>query len=312
MHVEHLIQVELDLLTRLQQLSNYIGNTPTHLVSSVFSKKGVRIFAKKEWEQISGSVKARAAYHIVRSAIERGELHRGKTLLDASSGNTGIAYAAIARALGLKVTICLPENATQERKDLLLNYGAQVVFTSKLEGTDGAQEVALDLANTHPDLYFYADQYKNCNNWLAHYSQTAPEIYQSFPQITHFVAGLGTTGTFVGTGRKLKEYNPSIQLVALQPDFALHGLEGWKHLETAKVPGIFDPNLADMTLEVSTEEAYELIRAAHKHEDLLLSPSAAANLAGAIKVAEKLDSGTVVTILPDNADKYGEIIKKLF
>lgn len=306
------IQTDFALQTALQVVERQIGRTPLHEVKGLFSKPRVKVFAKKEWEQLSGSVKARAAFQIIQSAIYRGELHRGKTLLDATSGNTGIAYAAIGKALGIKVALCLPENASVERKHILQSLGAEIVFTSPFEGTDGAQEVALELANSRPDLYFYADQYKNDNNWKAHYQHTAPEIIQAFPQITHFVAGLGTTGTFTGVGRKLKEYNPDIQLIALQPDSALHGMEGWKHLETAVVPGIYDPHLADQFLEIDTLEAYELIKSAKAHEGLLLSPSSAANLAGAIRVAEKLDAGTVVTVFADNADKYGEVTRRLF
>lgn len=306
------IQTDIDLLTRLRQTGLEIGRTPIHRVHGLFSKKGVRIYAKKEWEQLSGSIKARAAYHIIREAIMQGELQRGKILLDATSGNTGIAYAAIAQKLGLRVTLCLPENASAERKRILQNLGATIHYTSRFEGTDGAQEVARELAETRPDLYYYADQYQNEQNWKAHYQGTAPEILESFPQITHFVAGLGTTGTFTGTGRRLKEHNPDVELVALQPDFALHGLEGWKHLETARVPGIYDAALADSHLDIDTAEAYEIIRAAKKHEGLLLSPSSAANLAGAIRVAEKLDAGVVFTVLPDNADKYAEVLQNIF
>jgi cysteine synthase B len=311
MYIEHLIQTDIDLLTRLRSVGSRIGNTPVHHVNGLFSKKGVRIYAKKEWEQLSGSVKARAAFDIIRAALESGELHRGKILLDATSGNTGIAYATIATELGLRVTLCLPENASAERKQILQSLGADIIFTSKFEGTDGAQEVALELATSRPDLYFYADQYKNDNNWKAHFRHTAPEIFGTLPHITHFVAGLGTTGTFVGTGRRLKELNPEIQLVALQPDSALHGLEGWKHLETAVVPGIYDDSLADEFLEIDTAEAYEIIKAAMRYEGLSLSPSSAANLVGALKVAEKLETGTVFTVFPDNADKYSEITSKL-
>src|SRR5258705_113197 len=220
--------------------------------------------------QLSGSVKARAAYNIIRKAIETGQLTRERTLLDATSGNTGIAYAHIASLLGIPVALCLPENASKERKEILESLGVRLILTSRFEGTDGAQQVAKELAASDPAAYFYADQYKNANNWKAHYHSTAPEIFEKLPGITHFVAGLGTTGTFVGTGRRLRELNSSIRLISLQPDFALHGLEGWKHLETAIVPEIYDPTVADGNEEVSTEEAYEIIRAAHRHDGLLL------------------------------------------
>lgn len=300
-----------ELVQSVQWLGKQIGRTPLHRITRLFNKPGVTIYAKKEWEQLSGSVKARAGYAIFKAAIESGALTRQKALLDATSGNTGIAYATIGNRLQVPVTLCLPENASAERKDILQSLGAEIIYTSRFEGTDGAQQVAKALAEEFPDKYFYADQYKNDNNWKAHYNSTALEIFEALPNITHFVAGLGTTGTFMGTGRRLKELNPAIHLTSLQPDNPLHGLEGWKHMETAIVPKIYDATLADENLEAGTEEAWEIIKAAYHYEHLLLSPSSAANLAGAIKVAERLDRGVVVTVLPDNADKYSEIIKKL-
>lgn len=299
------------LLSGVRALEAEIGHTPLYHLTRLFKRPGIEIYAKQEWLQLSGSVKARAAYNIIRHAIEKGYLNGNRTLLDATSGNTGIAYAHIARRLHIPVALCLPENASQERKDILRSLGVKLILTSRFEGTDGAQQVARSLAAEDPDRYYYADQYKNDYNWLAHYHGTAPEIFAELPGITHFVAGLGTTGTFVGTGRKLRELQPSIRLISLQPDHALHGLEGWKHLETAVVPGIYDPSIADANEEVSTDEAYALIREAWHTEGLLVSPSSAANLAGAIRIANRLDHGTVVTVLPDNADKYSEVIKKI-
>ena len=293
-------------------LASQIGHTPLISFTGIFRKEQVYLYAKKEWEQLSGSVKARAAYAIFRDAIEKGQLYEGKKLLDATSGNTGIAYARIGKILGIPVTLCLPENATTERKEILLALGAELILTSRYEGTDGAQEIARNLAEKFPDRYFYADQYKNDNNWKAHYQGTGLEILQELPDITHFVTGLGTTGSFIGTGRRLKETNSSIRLISLQPDNALHGLEGWKHLETAVIPEIYDPSLADENYEVSTEDAYDMIRRVKEVEGLLLSPSSAANLVGAIRVASRLERGLVVTLLPDNGDKYGELNKKLF
>jgi len=304
-HIDH------QLVRNVRLLGSEVGRTPLHRITNLFRKPGVAIYAKKEWMQISGSVKARAGYNIFRSAIEKGQLGGGRALLDATSGNTGIAYAYIGSRLNIPVTLCLPENASKERKEILESLGVQIIYTSRYEGTDGAQAAAKELATANPGKYFYADQYKNDNNWKAHYYTTAPEIFEALPGITHFVAGLGTTGTFVGTGRRLKEVNPAIYLVSLQPDNPLHGLEGWKHLETALVPAIYDATVADENLETGTEEAYEMIKAAWRHEGLLLSPSAAANLAGAIRVAEKIERGVVVTVFPDNADKYSEVIKKL-
>ncbi|HEU4473096.1 MAG TPA: cysteine synthase family protein [Flavisolibacter sp.] len=293
------------------RLGRQVGNTALLPLRKLVHKKGVELWAKQEWAQLSGSVKCRAAYRIILDALQTGELTEEKALLDATSGNTGIAYATLGAALGIKVVLCLPENASQERKNILSSLGAEIIYTSRFEGTDGAQEIARELASQYPDRYFYADQYRNDNNWKAHYHTTAVEIFRALPQITHFAAGLGTSGSFIGTGRRLKELNPSIQLVSFQPDAALHGLEGWKHMETAMVPAIYDPLLADSHKEVSTEDAYACLKLAAEREGLLLSPSSAANIAGALKLIEELDEGTVVTILPDNADKYGEVIKKI-
>jgi cysteine synthase B len=304
-------QTDTTLLERVRLLGSEVGHTPLHPVTRLFSKPGVSIYAKKEWEQLSGSVKARAAYNIFKNAIEKGYLSRDKILLDATSGNTGIAYATIGKRLQVPVTLCLPENASKERKEILRALGAEIIYTSRFEGTDGAQQLAKALATEYPDKYYYADQYKNDNNWKAHYHSTALEIAEALPGVTHFVAGLGTTGTFVGTGRRLKELDPRITLISLQPDSALHGMEGWKHMETAIVPAIYDDNVADDNWEIGTEEAYATLKAAYEQEGLLLSPSAAANLAGAIRVAQQLEQGTVVTIFPDNADKYSEVIHKI-
>jgi cysteine synthase B len=305
-------QEEGRLEKRIKEIGSQIGNTPVHQVSKQLYQNGkVSIFGKMEWLQLGGSIKARAAYSIIRDAIERRQLNERTILLDATSGNTGIAYAAIAREIGLKVSLCLPENASQERKEILKDLGVDIIYTSPLEGTDGSQQVAQDLVKKDPQKYFYADQYKNENNWKAHYNTTALEIVRQVPGITHFIAGLGTTGTFVGTGRRLRELKPGIKLIALQPDSALHGLEGWKHLQTAVVPRIYDDTVADEVLEVTTEESYDMIKKVNEVEGLLLSPSSAANIAGAIKIADRISEGTIVTVLPDNADKYSEVIRKL-
>ena len=311
MQINTAVNTSSHLVQAVHSLEKKIGHTPLHRITRLFAKKNITIYAKKEWMQLSGSVKARAAYNIIRRAIENGELTRQKSLLDATSGNTGIAYASIAQLLDIPVTLCLPENASPQRKEILQSLGVNLILTSRFEGTDGAQETAKAMAAEDPENYFYADQYKNPDNWKAHYYSTAPEIFDALPDITHFIAGLGTTGTFTGTGRRLRELNPSIRLISLQPDLPLHGMEGWKHLETALVPAIYDPTLADANYEVSTEEAHEIMRAAHRHEGLLLSPSSAANLAGVLKIAEKLEEGVLVTVLPDNADKYTEIIQKI-
>lgn len=300
------------LLDRVAEVEKLIGNTPLHRITA-FEKRGVEIYAKLEWQQLGGSVKARPAFNIIKQAILTGELTEEKELLDATSGNTGIAYAAIGAALGIKVSLCLPENASPERKTILKALGVTIIYTSPFEGTDGAQIKARELHQQNPEKYYYADQYANNSNWKAHYDTTAYEIFdQTNGGITHFVAGLGTTGTFTGTGRKLKELNPYIHLVALQPNSPMHGLEGWKHLETAIIPKIYDVTVADEFMEIDTFEAYQLIKEVAKKDGLLISPSAAANLLGAITVAKRIDKGIIVTMFADNSEKYGEVIKELF
>lgn len=298
---------------RIEELQHYVGNTPLFHLKNLSPNPNVEIWAKLEWQQFGGSVKARAAYRIIREAVRSGQLREGKILLDATSGNTGIAYAIFAAVAGIPLTLCVPENASKERKNVLKSLGVNVIYTSAIETTDGAQRVAKQLAETAPDKYFYADQYANPNNWKAHYKSTAPEIFaQTEGHITHFVAGLGTTGTFTGTGRRLQELNPDIQRIALQPETALHGLEGWKHLETAHTPAIYDASVADALRTVDTGSAYTFMRRAAKEEGLLLSPSSAANLAGAVQLASELDSGVIVTVFADDAAKYSEVVEHVF
>ncbi|MFZ1675930.1 MAG: cysteine synthase family protein [Saprospiraceae bacterium] len=289
-----------------------IGNTPLLLIKSLSTDR-VRIWAKAEWEQPGGSVKARAAHAIISSAIKTGQLNRNISLLDASSGNTAIAYATLLHNLGWIPTICLPSNASSERKSLLTSLGVKLILTSPLEGTDGAQEVAKELYASNPGAYFYADQYSNEANWKAHYLTTAQEIWrQTNGKITHFVAGLGTTGTFTGTGRRLKELG-DIKLIALQPNSPLHGLEGWKHLNTtAHTPAIYDPHLADETLEIDSDQAFKMIRFIADHEGLYISPSGAANLIGAIEVATGVSDGDIVTTIADTLERYKEVHKEIF
>ncbi len=298
---------------KIWRTGKLIGQTPLHEIRNVFKKPGVRIFAKLEWQQLGGSVKSRPAFNIIKKAWQEGKLGNGQHLLDATSGNTGIAYASICAALNIPVTLCLPENASEERKRILRSLGVNIVFTSRFEGTDGAQTEAKKIFREYPEQFFYADQYANINNWKAHYETTAPEIWrQTNGKITHFVAGLGTTGTFTGTGRGLRNFNAAIELIALQPDNPMHGLEGWKHLETAIVPKIYDRSVADRFLEIGTMDAYEMVRSVAHLEGMLISPSAAANLLGAIKVAEQIDSGVIVTTFADNADKYSEAMEHIF
>ncbi len=303
----HKVRQQMHLIAR------QVGNTPLYELRNVFHKPGVRLFAKLEWQQLSGSVKARAGWRIVSTALRQGLLDGRRRLLDATSGNTGIAYATFCAALGLPVTLCMPENASEARKRILRSLGAELILTSRLEGTDGAQQYAAALAAEHPDRYYHANQYANDANWQAHYHSTALEIWaQTQGQVTHFVAGLGTSGTVTGTGRRLRELKPDVEIVALQPDAPMHGLEGWKHMPTAIVPRIYDPAVHDRIVEVNTLEALEMVRRAAREEGLLIGPSSGANLAGAIKVAEQLEQGVVVTTFADTADKYAEVMNEIF
>jgi len=286
-----------------------IGNTPLLRLSRIgASHPNVEFCGKAEWLNPGGSVKDRPALEMIREAERSGELKPGQTILDATSGNTGIAYAMIAAALGYRVKLCLPASASEERKKILAAYGAELVITPGDEGSDGAILRARQIIAAEPDKYFYADQYSNPSNWRAHYKTTANEIWeQTAGRITHFVAGLGTSGTFVGTTRRLKELNPAIRCISLQPDAAFHGLEGWKHMPTAIVPPIYDAKLANANLEIETEKAYRLVKRAAREEGLLLSPSAAAALEGCFQVAKTLapdERAVMVTIFPDSGTKY--------
>ena len=286
-----------------------IGNTPLLRIGRVAAHlPNVEICAKAEWFNPGGSVKDRAGKSMVEAGLASGALHPGKTILDATSGNTGIAYAMIGAALGYPVKLFLPHSASEERKRILQAYGAELVMTPGDEGTDGAIRRVRELAAAEPEKYFYPDQYSNPANWQAHYRGTANEIWQQTEgRITHFVSALGTSGTFVGSTRRLKELNPQIRCISLQPDGPWNGLEGWKHMPTALRPKIYDDTLADENLEVSTEEAYRMVKRLAREEGLLVSPSAAAALNGCLSVAEKTPSGehaVIVTIFADSAAKY--------
>jgi len=283
-----------------------IGKTPlVRLPHFERMTPGVELYAKAEWQNPGGSVKDRAAVRMIRDGEARGALRPGLTIVDATSGNTGIAYAMVGAARGYKVRLFLPENASPERKLILRAFGAELVLTNPLEGTDGAiREVRRTVAE-HPERYFYPDQYSNESNWRAHFDTTAPEIIdQTGGRLTHFVAGLGTSGTFMGTGRALRQFNPAIKLISFQPEGPFHGLEGLKHMETAMVPAIYDPSLADEDLRVSTEAAHTMVRRLAREEGLLVGISSGAALAAALQVAGRLDRGVVVTVFPDGAEKY--------
>jgi len=286
-----------------------VGNTPLLRLDHVGRDfPNVELLGKAEWYNPGGSVKDRAASRIIAEAQRMGKLTPDKILLDSTSGNTGIAYAMIGAAQHIPITLCMPENVSPERKRILQAYGANIIYTDPGEGSDGAIRVARALAVAHPDLYYYADQYSNDANWQAHYHGTANEIWQQTEgRITHFVSMLGTSGTFVGTSRRLKELNPKIRCISLQPDSPFHGIEGAKHMATAIVPKIYDPSLADEDLGIATEDAYKMALRLAREEGLLVGISTAAAVVGSLRVAAECKNGepaVIVTILCDSGDKY--------
>jgi cysteine synthase B len=283
-----------------------IGRTPlVRLHQFERENPAVELYAKAEWQNPGGSVKDRAAARMILEGEASGQLTPNKIIIDATSGNTGIAYAMVGAARGYRVLLCLPENASPERKMILRALGAELVLTNPLEGTDGAIREARRMVAEDPERFFYPDQYNNDANWRAHYDTTGPEIInQTAGRITHFVAGLGTSGTFVGVGRRLREHDAGIQLISVQPDSPLHGLEGLKHMESAIVPGIYDPSIADEDMRVGTEEAYELTRRLAIGEGLLVGISSGAALAATLRLAKRLSDAVVVTIFCDGGEKY--------
>jgi S-sulfo-L-cysteine synthase (O-acetyl-L-serine-dependent) len=306
---ESLVQLEKSPGRAGQSVLELIGNTPLLRLSRIGSDfPNVEFYAKAEWCNPGGSVKDRPALSMIQAGLASGALRPGKTIIDATSGNTGIAYAMIGAALGYGVKLCLPDSASNERKRILGALGAELFITSGDQGTDGAIRRVHEIVAAEPEKYFYPDQYSNPANWQAHYRTTAKEIWeQTGARITHFVAALGTSGTFVGTSRRLKELNPSIRCISLQPDASFHGLEGWKHMQTALRPAIYDDTLADENLEVATEEAYRLVKRIAREEGLLVSPSAAAALLGCFQVAKGVppnERAVIVTVFADSASKY--------
>jgi S-sulfo-L-cysteine synthase (O-acetyl-L-serine-dependent) len=299
---------EIEVPDRRSALLDLVGNTPLLRLARIAPDlpAGVALYAKAEWYNPGGSVKDRPALFMIRDGERTGQLRPGMRIADATSGNTGIAYATIGAALGYKVTLALPANASAERKRILQALGAELVLTDPLEGMDRAIRTIRALVAEHPERYFYPDQYNNPANIQAHYETTGAEIWaQTEGRVTHFVAALGTCGTFVGAGRRLREEGPHVRLVAVQPDGPYHAIEGVKHLATTElVPGIYDPTLADTTLEVSSEEAFEMARCLARAEGLMVGISAAANVAAALRLARRLDQGVVVTMLCDGAAKY--------
>jgi cysteine synthase B len=283
-----------------------IGRTPlVRLHQFERETPGVELYAKAEWQNPGGSVKDRAAARMILEGEASGALTHNRTILDATSGNTGIAYAMVGAARGYKVKLCVPGNASPERKLILRALGAELVLTNPLESTDGAIREARRLKASDPDRYFYPDQYNNDGNWRAHYDTTAPEIIeQTSGRLTHFVAGLGTGGTFVGVARRLRKFSPAIKVISFQPDSPFHGLEGLKHMASAIVPGIYDPALADEDLRIETEHAYRMVRRLAREEGLLAGISSGAAVAAMLDVARRLDRGIIVTVFPDGAEKY--------
>jgi cysteine synthase B len=290
------------------RLLDSVGRTPLlELPTIASSVPGLRLLAKAEHLNPGGSVKDRPARAMILDGIARGLLTEGKTILEATSGNTGIADAMIGRALGYRVSLCVPANASEERRGTLAAYGAELILTDPLEGTDGAIRKVRSLAAERPDLYFYPDQYSNAANWGAHFETTGPEIWeQTAGRLTHFVTGLGTSGTFVGITRFLREKNPSIRCISVEPDAPLHGLEGMKHMASAMVPAIYDASLADARREVATEDAYTMCRRLARDEGVFVGPSAGANVTAALAVARELDGApaTIVTVLCDGGGRY--------
>jgi cysteine synthase B len=283
-----------------------VGNTPLlELARVLVGMDGISLYAKAEWFNPSGSVKDRAALAMILEGEKSGQLTKEKVIIDATSGNTGIALAMFGASLGYRVHILMPSNASKERKEIITGYGAELTLTDPLEGTDGAQRKVKEMVRTHPDKYFYPDQYNNSANWKAHFHGTAEEIIQQTNgTITHFVAGLGTSGTFVGVSRRLKEFRAGISCTSMQPDSPLHGMEGLKHMQTATVPGIYDATIADNTLTISTEEAYGMLKRLAREEGLSVGVSSGANVAAALKVAKRISKGVVVTILCDDGSRY--------
>lgn len=302
--------LEAPVVRQSGSLLSHIGNTPLIRLRRVNASFGrVEIFAKAEYFNPGGSVKDRPALRMIEDGERSGRLTTGKTLIDATSGNTGIAYAMIAAVKGYPVRLCLPSNASPERKRILKAYGADVVFTDPGEGSDGAIRKCRELYNADPDRYFYPDQYNNPSNWRAHYDTTGPEILAGTEgQITHFVSALGTSGTFMGVTRYLKREKPAVVCISAQPASGFHGLEGLKHMPTAIVPGIYDAALADRNLWLETDAAHDMVKRLAREEGLLVGISAAANVCGALQIARELAdegrSGTIVTVLCDSADKY--------
>jgi len=307
------IRDELDYRRKLREeerfsLLSSIGNTPLIQIRQMTRHlKRVQIFAKAEWINPGGSVKDRAGLRIIEDGERSGQLTPDKIILDSTSGNTGIAYAMIAAIKGYRVELVVPANVSEERKKVLEAYGVKLIFTDPLMGSDGALLEAKKIYESNPDRYFKADQYNNPSNWRAHYETTGVEVFQqSKGRVTHFVAGVGTGGTLMGTGKRLKEYNPEIKIFGVQPDNGFHGIEGLKHIETAIRPAIYDETILDGTFFVKTEDAYDMANRLTREEGLWVGPSSGAAFWASLKLAESIDRGMIVTIFPDGGARYPE------
>ncbi len=284
-----------------------IGRTPLLRLKKITGHidRNISIFAKLERYNPGGSVKDRPAMEMIRNAEEAGILTKDRIILDSSSGNTGIAYAMISAVKGYRLKIVLPENASIERKKIIAGFGADMVYSSPFDGADGAIRLAKEIYDSSPDEYFMPDQYNNPANWKAHYKTTGPElIEQTNGKLTHFLAGVGTGGTIMGTGRALKEFNPDIRVIAIQPDDAMHGLEGLKHMESSIVPEIYDREFADSTIFVNTDSAYDMVKKIATIEGLAVGHSSGAVIVAALQLAEQLTEGSIVVIFPDGGDRY--------
>jgi cysteine synthase B len=284
-----------------------IGGTPLLCLNSIMDSMGddVKIYAKLESYNPCGSVKDRAAFQMIKDAEGSGELTKDKVIIDSTSGNTGIAYAMIAAVRGYRAKIVIPHNASIERKKIIAGFGAEIVYSSPFEGSDGAIRLAKEIYSGEPDKYYMPDQYNNPSNWKAHYLTTGPEILeQTRGKVTHFLACLGTTGTIMGTGKALKEFDPDIKVIAIEPDDAMHGIEGLKHMESSLIPGIYDRDFPDRTIYVNTDEAYDMVKELTTAGGLPVGHSSGAALVGALRLAEEIEEGVIVTIFPDGGDRY--------
>lgn len=307
---ERLARLDRDRAVRVDSLVDLVGRTPLLRLQRIDRDlPGVELWAKCELSNPAGSVKDRAAVQIIRDALARGDLRPGMRLIDSTSGNTGIAYSMVGAALGLPITLVMPENVSTPRKQVTRAYGTEVIYSDPLEGSDGAMRLARRLVDERPDRWYYPNQYDNASNWRAHYEGTAPEIWaQTGGRITHFVTGIGTSGTIMGCARRLHELSPTVRCLGVQPDDAFHGLEGLKHLPSSIVPGIYDPSVVDGMVFMPTEEGWDTADRLAREEGLLVGHSSGANVAAALRIARDLaargERGVVVTLLCDRGDRY--------